>query len=339
MTCGTAATGLTTREATDRLARYGPNTLGPRHRRRLLVEFLLRFRNPLVLLLLAVSAVSAAMGDVASFGIVTAMVLMSVTLDFVQEHRAGRAAERLQVSVAVRSLVVRDGRPCDLPASALVPGDVIRLTAGDLVPADGRVVGACDLFVNQAVLTGEPYPMERRTGATVAMGTSVVSGSATVLIEQTGARTTLGTISSSVSVEPPPTAFDRGTRAFGFLIVRLTLLLTLAVVLINLILDRPRLESFFFAVALAVGLTPELLPMIVSVCLARGALRMADRKVIVKRLAAIHDLGAMDVLCVDKTGTLTEACIRLEHSATERTDLAGVATAPPLGAPPPSSSR
>jgi P-type Mg2+ transporter len=317
------AAGLSSEEAAARLSRFGPNVLAPHRQRRLVLEFLARFRNPLVLLLLAASAVAALTGEVTSFGIITVIVVTSVTLDFVQEHRAGQAAERLKASVAVRATVLRDGRPHEVPVGELVPGDVVRLSAGDLVPADGRVLEARDFFVSQALLTGEPYPVEKQppvtapadddTAAAVFMGTSVASGTATVVVERTGARTVLGGIAETVGAKPPATAFEQGTQAFGFLIVRLTLLLVLAVILVNAALHRPRLESFLFALALAVGLTPELLPMIVSVCLARGALRMAAKKVVVKRLAAIHDLGSMDVLCTDKTGTLTEARIRLEQ--------------------------
>jgi Mg2+-importing ATPase len=318
--------GISSQEAAVRLARYGPNVLAPHRPRRLVLEFLARFRNPLVLLLLAASAVSALTGEVDSFVIITVIVVMSVTLDFVQEHRAGQAAERLKASVAVQATVLRDGTPRQVPVSLLVPGDVVLLSAGDLVPADGQVREARDFFVNQALLTGEAYPVEKRprgagegecagdgTVDAVFMGTSVVSGTATVEIEHTGAQTALGEIADTVSAKAPATAFEHGTQAFGLLIMRVTLLLVLAVLLITTALHRPRLESLLFAIALAVGLTPELLPMIVSVCLARGALRMAAKKVIVKRLAAIHDLGSMDVLCTDKTGTLTEACIRLER--------------------------
>jgi P-type Mg2+ transporter len=310
------AIGLTSEEAAARLARFGPNVLVAHRQRRLLLEFLSRFRNPLVLLLLAASAISALTGEVTSFGIIAVIVLMSVTLDFVQEHRAGRAAERLKASVAVRATVIRNGRTHEIPVGEVVPGDVVRLSAGDLVPADGHVLEARDFFVNQALLTGEPYPVERHpdpTEGTVFMGTSVVSGTATVEVERTGPATQLGEIAERVSAKAPPTAFEQGTQAFGFLVMRLTLLLVLAVILVNVALHRPRMESFLFALALAVGLTPELLPMIVSVCLARGALRMAGKKVVVKRLAAIHDLGSMDVLCTDKTGTLTEARIHLEQ--------------------------
>jgi Mg2+-importing ATPase len=318
--------GLTSEEAAARLAEYGPNVLRS-HRRRLLIwEFLSRFRNPLVFILLTASGISALTGEVTSFLIISAIVLMSVTLDFVQEHRAGQAAERLQQSVAVRTSILRDGVPQDLPVNAVVPGDVVLLSAGDLIPADARVLEARDFFVKQALLTGEPYPVEKHPGESlgpesdvgsatnmVFMGTSVISGTAKVLVCRTGEHTVLGEIAETVSAKAPATAFEHGTHDFGLLIMRLTLLLVLFVLLINAYFHRPWLESFLFAVALAVGLTPEMLPMVVSVTLARGALRMAEKKVIVKRLAAVHDLGSMDVLCTDKTGTLTEARIRLEQ--------------------------
>jgi Mg2+-importing ATPase len=318
----TPRAGLSSADAAARLARFGANVPTPRRRRLPALEFLSRFRNPLVLLLLAASAVSALTGDLTSFVIITIIVLMSVTLDFVQEHRAGRAAERLAASVAVRASVMRDGKPCEVPVSDVVPGDVVMLCAGGLVPADGRVLDNRDFFVSQALLTGEPYPVEKSAGDgdgaddpqaahRVFMGTSVISGTATVAVDRTGSRTMLGDIAHTLATRPPATAFEHGTQAFGLLVMRITLFLVLTVVLINTSLHRPWLESFLFALALAVGLTPELLPMIVSVCLARGALRMAARKVIVKRLAAIHDLGSMDVLCTDKTGTLTEARIEL----------------------------
>jgi P-type Mg2+ transporter len=320
------ADGLTSEAAAARLNTYGPNILRPRGQRRLIWEFLARFRNPLVLILLTASGISALTGEVTSFCIISGIVLLSVTLDFVQEHRAGQAAERLQQSVAVRASVLRDGKAKDLSMSEFVPGDVVLLSAGDLIPADARVLEARDFFVKQALLTGEPYPVEKHpseimgqdTGLesatnTVFMGTSVISGSAKVLVCQTGDHTMLGNIAESLNTKAPATAFEQGTHAFGLLIMRLTILLVLFVLLINAHFHRPWLASFLFAVALAVGLTPEMLPMVVSVTLARGALHMAEKKVIVKRLAAIHDLGSMDVLCTDKTGTLTEARIRLEQ--------------------------
>jgi len=316
--------GLTTEEAAARLAKCGPNLIVTHRRRHIAFEFLSKFGNPLVLVLLAASAISALTGDITSFVIISIVIFLSVTLDFIQEYRAERAAERLKESVAVHTTVLRDGRQREIPVSELVPGDVVFLSAGDLIPADGKVVEASDFFVNQALLTGEPYPVEKHAGLagrpeegdgraqnTVWMGTSTVSGSATIEIERTGARTSLGEIADTLSTRPPSSAFEKGTKAFGLMVMRITVVLVIAVFVINIAYHQPWLESFIFAVALAVGLTPTLLPMIVSVCLARGALRMAAKKVIVKRLAAIQDLGAMDVLCTDKTGTLTEARIQL----------------------------
>ncbi|MBB3176818.1 magnesium-translocating P-type ATPase [Variovorax sp. Sphag1AA] len=321
-----ATQGLSGSEAEERLGRHGPNTLEASNQRPLALQFLARFRNPLVLVLLAASAVSVATGDAANFFIIMTLVLLSVTLDFVQEHRADRAAQKLRESVALRATVIRDGRPQELPVSELVPGDLVLLAAGERIPADGRVVEARDFFVNQALLTGESYPIEKRPGEldrgatelqqaanAVFMGSSVVSGSARVHIMATGAATALGEVAHSIQSEPPPTAFEVGMHRFAMLLVRLTLWMVLFVMLVNLVLHRPLLESFLFAVALAVGLTPELLPMVVTVTLSRGALRMAQRRVIVKRLPAIQNLGAMDVLCTDKTGTLTEARISLER--------------------------
>ena len=321
-----APAGLSGSDAAGRLKRAGPNILRPPRKRALLLQFLARFKNPLVIILLIASAVSAFTGDVTSFLIISAIVVMSVTLDFIQEHRAGKAAEALRQSVAIRVQAMRDGMSMEIPSATLVPGDVVFLSAGDLIPGDGRVLTAKDFFVKQALLTGESYPVEKFPGDlhdagqdmadavnSVFMGTSVVSGSATVLICRTGPNTSLGEISDTLTSKAPPTSFEQGTQRFGFLIMRFTILLVLFVVMANAYFQRPWLESFLFAVALAVGLTPELLPMVVSVTLARGAMRMAGKKVIVKRLESIHNLGSMDVLCTDKTGTLTEARIHLER--------------------------
>ena len=294
------------------------------HERSVLVQYLARFRNPLVIVLLSASAISAFSGELANFLIIAVIVLLSVTLDFFQEYRAGKAAEQLRDTVSVKATVLRDGKPGDIPAAEVVPGDVLVLCAGDLVAADALVLEARDFFVKQALLTGEPYPVEKKPGVpgaggmsdalnAVFAGTSVISGSARALVMKTGAGTALGGIARSVSRDPPPTAFEAGTHRFGMLILRLTVLMVLFVLFVNAMFHKPWLDSFLFAVALAVGLTPELLPMIMSVTLSRGALRMAKKRVIVKRLAAIHNLGSMDVLCTDKTGTLTEARIRLER--------------------------
>ena len=281
-----------------------------------------------MLILIAASAISALTGELASFVMITAMVIASVTLDFVQEYRANDAAQKLRRSVQVRTRVVRDGVPKSVPTSQVVPGDVVLLAAGSVVPADGIVLESRDLHVDQAVLTGESVPAEKRVDVAVSptteladaanavfMGTSVVSGTGRLFAVHTGNRTAIGQIAATLVREPAPTAFEVGMRRFGMLIMRLTVLMVLFVLLVNASTGKPWLESFLFAIALAVGLTPELLPMIVSVTLARGAMRMAARHVIVKRLAAIENLGSMDVLCTDKTGTLTEAKIALEaHS-------------------------
>lgn len=317
--------GLTSQEAASRLKLYGPNVFQPEKKFAPLLHFLSKFNNPLVIILLAASAISAFTGDVTNFIIISAMVLMSVTLDFFQEHKAGKEAEKLRQLVTVHVQALRDGEAQEIPLHSLVPGDIVLLSAGDLVPADGRLLEAKDFFVNQALLTGEPYPVEKKPGElplqaeilsasnTVLRGISVVSGTAKVLICETASNTVLGDIAKTIIAKAPSTEFERGTRKFGLLITRLTIFLVLFVLLVNTFYQRAWLESFIFAIALAVGLTPELLPMIVSVTLARGAKRMAAKKVIVKQLASIQNLGSMDVLCTDKTGTLTEARIRLER--------------------------
>jgi P-type Mg2+ transporter len=320
----TTPSGLNTAQVTSRLAAYGPNDAATVKKTPLWLQFLARFRNPLVIILLVASGLSAATGDVASFLIVLSIVAASMTLDFVQEVRAQNAVEALRRSVAVRATVRRDGAKLSIPIDQLVPGDIVELIAGDLVPADSRLLESRDLFVNQALLTGEPYPAEKLAGDAasgaenpagasnaVFAGTSVISGTATIVVCRTGAGTALGNLATSLAEKPPATAFTVGIRRFGMLIMRFTVLMVLFVLVVNISFHRPVLESLMFALALAVGLTPELLPMIVTVTLARSAMQLAKRKVIVKRLSAIHDLGAMDVLCTDKTGTLTEATIKL----------------------------
>jgi Mg2+-importing ATPase len=320
----TTTDGLTSEEAHARLAAFGPNAAVTEKSPPLWLQFLARFRNPLVIILLVASGLSAATGDVPSFFIVLAIVTASVTLDFVQEVNAQNAVKALRRSVAVHAEVRRDGKDVSLPLEDLVPGDVAQLIAGDLVPADSRLLTSRDLYVNQALLTGESYPVEKQAGDlqtrttdpggasnAVFAGTSVISGTATVLVCRTGTNTALGGLARSLAEKPPATAFAVGVRRFGLLIMRLTVLMVLFVLVVNVAFHRPVLESLMFALALAVGLTPELLPMIVTVTLARSAVALSRRKVIVKRLSAIHDLGAMDVLCTDKTGTLTEARIEL----------------------------
>jgi len=320
----TSAKGLDEAEARSRLEIFGPNDAATVKRSPLWLQFVSRFRNPLVIILLVASGLSAATGDVASFIIVVTIVTISMTIDFVQEVRAQNAVEALRRSVAVQANVRRSGVSLSVPIDGLVPGDIVELIAGDLVPADSRLLESRDLFVNQALLTGEPYPAEKQAsdapsgaedpaGASNAVfaGTSVISGTATIAVCRTGARSALGHLATSLAEKPPATEFAVGIRRFGLLIMRLTVLMVLFVLVVNISFHRPVLESLMFALALAVGLTPELLPMIVTVTLARSALELSRRKVIVKRLSAIHDLGAMNVLCTDKTGTLTEATIKL----------------------------
>ncbi len=289
---GASPDGLTGVEAARRLAATGANEIAGGARRHLVADLLRRLANPLVAILLVASAVAGATGDIASFVIIVSVVLLSTLLDMVQERRAEATADALRRSIALSADVLRDGRIASLPVRELVPGDVVQLSAGDLVPADGLVLAANAAQVNQAVLTGEPYPVEKRPqgdavssdgeGEAVNLllhGSSMVGGAATMLVVQTGARTRFGRIASALEDEQPPTAFERGLHKLGILIVRLTVFLVLFVLLAHLALGRPPLESFLFAMALAVGLTPELLPMIVTVALARGAQRMAQGQV------------------------------------------------------------
>jgi Mg2+-importing ATPase len=328
--------GLTATEAETRRTVSGANRVTAARRRSLGAKVVRRLAEPLVAMLLVAAAVSAATGDIAGFAIITSIVLVSIGLDVVQEHRAEDAVEALRQSVAIRTTVRRDGSETELPVEALVPGDIVHLRGGDLVPADGVVLESRAAHADESLLTGEPYPVEKRPGACDSAtpaeafsalfgGTALVSGEALMLVMETGSRTRFGGIAAALEMTQPPGAFERGVHALGLLILRLTLFLVLFVLLAHLVFARPPLESFLFAIALAVGLTPELLPMVMTVTLSRGALRLAARKVVVKRLAAIHDLGAMDVLCTDKTGTLTEARIGLvAHAGIDCEDSARV---------------
>ena len=256
--------------------------------------------------------------------IVLAVVIGSTMLGFVQEYRAGNAVEKLRSQVTIKSSVLRGGQARVLPSEQVVPGDVVLLSAGSLVPADGVVLEANDFFVNQAVLTGETFPVEKKAGTAAAaaslaerdncvfMGTSVGSGTARVLIVHTGRDTVFGQIADRLSLRPEATEFERGIQRFGYLLTRVMLVMVVLVLAINILLAKPPIDSLLFALALAVGLTPELLPAIISITLAHGAQRMAKRGVIVRRLNAIENFGSMDVLCTDKTGTLTEGVVRLD---------------------------
>jgi P-type Mg2+ transporter len=322
----TSPRGLTTEDSRRRLAEVGPNEPGHHRRGAVLRELLYFLANPLVVILLIASLVSASLGEPVNASIIALMVVLSVLLNFIQTYRSQRAAERLREEVAPTATVLREGHWSERPRRELVPGDVIRLAAGDRVPADARLIETRDLHIQQAALTGESLPVEKEAvdlpghasqpaeaRNTVFLGTSVVSGTATAVVVATGPRTAFGDIAAQLSAAPPETEFQRGIWRFALLIMRTVVFLVLFVLLVSFALHRPALESFLFAVALAVGLTPEFLPMITTVTLAQGAVRMARRHVIVKHLAAIEDFGSMDILCSDKTGTLTSGEMMLDQ--------------------------
>ena len=301
--------GLSSSQANERLVQFGSNRISDSTKVKAWKKYLLHFKNPLVLILITASILSAVVGELTNFIIILCIVFISVTLDFVQEYRANAAAEKLKQSMALRSLVERDGLSHSIPSTDIVPGDLVQLKAGDLVPADGFVIQARDCFVNQSSLTGESYPVEKRVDIPVGvvsdiqeathavfMGSSVLSGSASVCIVKTGSATIMGQIAESMTAPEAPTSFEVGARHFNMMIMRLTMWMVLFVLMVNLLSHKNWLDSFLFAIALAVGLTPELLPMVVSVTLARGALRMAKQGVIVKRQSSIQDLGSMDAV-------------------------------------------
>ncbi|WP_454883268.1 magnesium-translocating P-type ATPase [Sphingomonas oryzagri] len=317
--------GLSQAEADERLDRIGPNADAAAKRSNLLRTIAGRLLEPLSLILLAAGVVSAVTGDVIGGSIIVVILSMSIGLDTIQEGRAIKAADVLRLSVALKASVRRDGAFVDTHVEKVVPGDVIRVRAGDIVPADALVLESSAFTANEAALTGEPYPVEKRpgtvTGRTAGEATNALfrgsvaqTGEATALVIGTGRNTLFGAAASALGEPTIISPFQRDLRAYGLLTARLTLALVVVVLTASFFFGRPLLQSLLFAVALAVGLTPELLPMITTVTLSRGAIRMAKKKVIVKRLASIHDLGAMTVLCTDKTGTLTSAQIRLARS-------------------------
>jgi len=318
--------GLSSDEASRRLAAHGPNEPAPARRGGPLVEFLSFVANPLVIILIAASILAAILGQLTDAAIIITIIIFSIILNFVQAYRSEQAVTRLREQIAPTATVLRDGKWIEAPRREVVPGDVIRLSAGDLVPADARLIESTDLHVQQATLTGESAPIEKtarddaRNGSRedsdhlVFLGTSVVSGIATAVVIATGRDTEFGDIAVRLSMRAPETEFDRGTRRFGILIMKTVFFLVLFVMLVNIAMHRNALESLLFAMALAVGLTPEFLPMITTVTLAAGAVRMAREKVIVKHLTAIQNFGSIDTLCSDKTGTLTAATMTLDRS-------------------------
>ena len=322
----TAPGGLTQAEAEERARTSGPNEVAQERRRGWFIRLLIILRNPLVILLATLSSISFATGDARAGSVMAGMVVLSAALRFFQEARADAAAAKLKAMIHVTATVVRDGKAQELPLRDLVPGDIINLSAGDMIPGDVRVISAKDLFVSQGTLTGESLPVEKFHDADPKasnspaelknicfMGTSVQSGTATAVVVVTGVHTYLGTMASSITEEEPPTSFDQGLSRFTWLMIQLMAVMVPLVFLINGFTKHEWKSAFFFAMAVAVGLTPEMLPMIVSVCLSKGALAMSRKKVIVKRLNAIQNFGGMDVLCTDKTGTLTEDRVILQR--------------------------
>jgi Mg2+-importing ATPase len=322
----TAEDGLTADEARQRLARYGSNLLKPKKRSDVLTLLLAQFKSPIILILLCATGLSFVLRDPVDAFIILTIVVVSGLLGFWQERSATNAVEKLLAIVQVKAAALRDGGPKDIPVEEIVPGDMVVLNAGGIVPGDCLVQESKDLFVDEATLTGETYPVEKSVGVLAAetplgqrtnalwMGTHVVSGSSKAVVVQTGRQTEFGRVSERLKLRPQETEFEHGIRRFGYFLMEVTLVLVIAIFAINVYLARPVLDSFLFSLALAVGLTPQLLPAIISINLAHGAKRMAQGKVIVKRLASIENFGSMNVICSDKTGTLTEGIVHL-HSA------------------------
>jgi len=324
--CSSAGQGLTQSEAAQRLERFGPNEIATQRPVGWPLRLLHALRNPLVVLLAVLAIVSLATGDVRAATVMTLMIGLGVTLRFVQESRADKAAAALRAMIRVTATALRDGQPREVPLREIVPGDIVVLTAGDMIPADARILTAKDLFVSQSSLTGESLPVEKgdvipgrpgqpplESANLCFLGTNVQSGTATALVVETGPRTLFGTMAHAIARAAPETAFDRGVNRFTWLMIRFIAVMVPVVFLINGLTKHNWHEAFFFALAVAVGLTPEMLPMIVSVCLSKGAMAMSRKRVIVKRLNAIQNFGAMDVLCTDKTGTLTMDTVILER--------------------------
>jgi Mg2+-importing ATPase len=331
---GTAKEGLSSEEARQRLARYGSNLLKPQKRSNVLTLLLGQFKSPIILILLFATGLSFFLHDPVNALIILTIVLVSGLLGFWQEHSATNAVEKLLAMVQIKATVLRDGSPHEIPVEEIVPGDIVILNAGDIVPGDSLVDESKDLFVDEATLTGETYPVEKSAGVLAAetplgqrtnalwMGTHVVSGSAKALVISTGKQTEFGKVSERLRLRPQETDFEHGIRRFGYFLMEVTLVLVMAIFAINVYLARPVLDSLLFSLALAVGLTPQLLPAIISINLSHGAKRMAQARVIVKRLASIENLGSMNVICSDKTGTLTEGIVRLQSAV----DLAGASS-------------
>lgn len=316
--------GLTSEEADIRLKKNGENLIKEQKKTSQLMILLNQFNNPIIIILLIATSIAGATGEWIDSAIIFLIIIASAVLSFFQEYSASNAIEELREKVQVKSVVLRDKKEIEIPSKMLVAGDIVKLSTGSLVPADGLIIESFGFFVNQSILTGESLPIEKTAGRVEAeasteertncvfMGTNVANGSATILVTETGENTEFGEIAKQLSLRPQRTEFERGVRHFGYLLTQIMLILTLAVFAINVIFQRPAIDSLLFSVALAVGITPQLLPAIISITLSKGSRVMAGEGVIVRRLNAIENFGSMDVLCTDKTGTMTEGVIRID---------------------------
>ncbi len=319
-----SADGLSEEAAQEALQRIGPNLIHTREKVTPLGLFINQFKSPIVLILIIATVLSAFLQDWTDAVIIMLIVMSSALLSFFQEYNANTAAEKLKDQLSFNATVLRGGKTTSVPTEEIVPGDVVKLSAGSLIPADGLVIAAKDFFVNQAVLTGETFPVEKTFGTvaeaatlpertnTVFMGTNVRSGSANVLIVRTGRNTAFGQIANRLTMRPPETEFERGIKGLGYLLTEVMFVLVIGIFFFNVLLQKAVLDSLLFSIALAVGLTPQLLPAIININLSKGSQKMARHGVIVRRLESIENFGSMDILCTDKTGTLTEGVVQLD---------------------------
>jgi P-type Mg2+ transporter len=322
----TIATGLSNQEAKERLIQYGANSLKQTRQSSGFTLLLNQFKSPIILILIFAAVLSIFLRDAIDATIILTIVLISGLLGFWQERGASNAVAKLLALVQVKATVLRDGQSQEIPNQEVVPGDIVQLSAGKNIPGDCLILESNDLSLDEAVLTGETYPVDKFSGILPAeiglsqrtnslyMGTHVISGTGSAIVVHTGKSTEFGQVSERLKLRPTETEFERGLSQFGYFLMEVTLILVVLIFVANVYLHRPVLESFMFSLALAVGLTPQLLPAIVSVNLSRGAKKMADKQVIVKRLPAIENFGSMNVFCTDKTGTLTEGLVKI-HAA------------------------
>ncbi len=318
--------GLSGSEAESRLKQYGYNTFKARSKSSSVILFLSQFKSPITILLIAAALLSMGLGDFTDAIIILVIILISSILGFWQEKGAANAVNELLKLVQIRCRIIRDGKEVELPVDNAVPGDVVILSAGDVIPGDSLLLESQELFTDEAAFTGETFPVEKNAGIVPAdaplskrsnslfMGSHVISGKATALIIKTGRQTEFGKISDRLRTKSPETDFEKGIRHFGYMLMEITLVLVIIIFAINILLHKPALDSFLFSLALAVGLTPQLLPAIITVNLSAGARIMAKQQVIVKRLSSIENFGSMNILCSDKTGTITEGQVTLKDA-------------------------